>query len=147
MGQREIGVQFERFLATAPGTFKGSLHVAGAPADLNGNNDSASFTVTAVAPADIGLSASQSKGTASTGDKVTYSAQVSNRGPADATNVVLTDLTTDPNLMVSGLSSTQGSCTSGGPNIRCAIGTMVSGAKVGVSFAITTKPPKLSSTI
>ncbi len=124
----------------AAGTFTDALQVAGSQADLNSKNDTASFTVTVVVPADISVTGSSSVTTAATGDKVTYAIQVANAGPGPAANVVLTDSISDGSLAVSGLTISQGSCTATPGSISCAIGTMNSGAKVNLSFALTMGP-------
>jgi uncharacterized repeat protein (TIGR01451 family) len=121
----------------AGGTFSDALQVAGSQVDLNAKNDTASFAVTVLVPADISVFGSSSVTTAATGDKVTYTIQVANAGPGPAANVVLTDAISDGNLAVSGLTTSQGSCTPTPGSITCAIGTMNSGAKVNISFALT----------
>jgi len=125
---------------TAGGTFTDALQAAGSQADLNSKNDTASFTVTVLVPADIGVSGSSSVTTAATGDKVTYTIQVANAGPGPATNVVLTDSISDGNLALSALTTSQGSCTPTPGNITCAIGAINSGAKVNISFVLTMGP-------
>lgn len=122
------------------GTFSDALQVAGSQADLNSKNDTASFTVTVLAPADIGVSGTSSVTTAAAGDKVKYTLQVANAGPGPAANVVLTDLISDGNLAVSALATSQGSCTPTPGNISCAIGAMNNGAKVNISFVLTMGP-------
>jgi len=124
----------------AGGTLNDALQVAGSQADLNSKNDAASFTVTVLVPADISVSGSSSVTTAATGDKVAYTIQVANAGPGAATNVVLTDSISDGNLALSALTTSQGSCTPTPGNMTCAIGTMNSGAKVNISFALTMGP-------
>jgi uncharacterized repeat protein (TIGR01451 family) len=124
----------------AGGTLADALQVAGSQADLNSKNDTASFTVTVLVPADLGVSGRSSVTTAATGDKVTYTIQVANAGPGPATNVALTDSISDGNLAVSALTTSQGSCTPTPGNISCAIGTMNSGAKMNISFALTMGP-------
>jgi uncharacterized repeat protein (TIGR01451 family) len=127
---------------TASGTFSDSLSVAATQPDLNMKNNSASISVTAVLPADIAVSATDSESTGSTGDKVTYTVTVSNNGPATATNVSLADSLSD-NLPVSSLSAMQGSCVTAPSSITCALGTLASGASAKVAFAITLQTTEL----
>jgi len=127
----------------AGGTQTDALQVAGSQADLNSKNDTASFTVTVLVPADMSVTGSSSVSTAATGDKVTYTFQVANAGPNPATNVVLTDSISDGNLVVSALATSQGSCTPTPGKITCTIGTMNSGAKVNISFALTMGPSEI----
>jgi uncharacterized repeat protein (TIGR01451 family) len=80
---------------------------------------------------------------ASTGDKVTYTVQVTSAGPAAATNVVLTDAISDAGLTVSSLSISQGACAPAAGNISCEIGTISAGAKVNIGFTITVGPSEI----
>ncbi len=121
---------------TAEGTLTDAVQVAATQLDLNSKNNSGSITVTAVLPADLSVSATASQTTATVGDKVTVSANVSNSGPATATNVSLTDSFPD-NLPVSSLSISQGACTTAPGNITCAIGTLMTGGNVTLSYVIT----------
>lgn len=125
---------------TTPGTLTDALHITGSQPDLNSKNDSASFTVTAVLPADISVSGTSSKTLAATGDQVTYSIQVSNAGPADAANVILTDVISDSTLAVSSVSTSLGACTPSAGTLTCAIGTLTKGSKATISFVITMGP-------
>jgi uncharacterized repeat protein (TIGR01451 family) len=131
----------------AAGTFSDALQVAATTADLNPKNNSASFTITAVLPADLAITASASEATGKIGDKVTVRVNISNAGPADATNVILTDNLTvfiptgsmaiDPS-QISNLTSSVGNCTAGpGGTITCMLGTLASGAKATVSYVLT----------
>jgi uncharacterized repeat protein (TIGR01451 family) len=121
---------------TAPGTFSDSLQIAGTPSDLNLKNNTAFITVTAVLPADIAVSGTASKSIGTIGDKVAYTVTVSNKGPATATNVVMTDSLSD-NLPVSSLTTSRGSCTTVPANITCEVGTIAPGASVTIGFVIT----------
>ena len=117
---------------TAPGTFTDAVHVTATQPDLNSKNDSASMTITAVLPADVGVSGSASETVAKIGDSVTFSITVTNHGPATANNVSLNDSLSDA-LPVSSLTITQGSCTT---QITCTIGTLASGASAKLTFTV-----------
>ena len=119
------------------GALTDALQVSAATPDGNTKNNSASFTVTATLPADISVSGSVSKSSATVGDKVIYSLQVSNAGPADAANVTLSDAINDVALTPTSVTVSQGSCTPSVANLSCSFGTLVKGGKINVSFALT----------
>jgi len=125
---------------TQPGTFLDAVQVTANEPDLNMKNNAASITVTAVQLADVGVSASASKATATTGDQITYTAQVTNKGPWTATNVVLSDQIFNAAL-VSAPATSQGTCASNSGQLNCTIGTIAVGANVTVSFVIAAGPP------
>ncbi len=128
-------IDFE-VLLTTPGTYSDSQQVVGAQPDLNSKNNSASMTLTAVLPADLSVSAAASETTAMVGDKITVNVNVSNSGPATATNVSLTDSFPD-NLAISSLAISQGACSTAPGSITCAIGTLTTGGSVTLSYVIT----------
>jgi len=116
--------------------YSDSQQVVGAQPDLNSKNNSASMTLTAVLPADLSVSAAASETIAMVGDKITVNANVSNSGPATATNVSLTDSFPD-NLAISSLAVSQGACSTAPGSITCAIGTLTTGGNVTLSYVIT----------
>jgi uncharacterized repeat protein (TIGR01451 family) len=118
------------------GTFSDDVQVAATQSDLNSNNNSASVTVNVVLPADLAVSASASANSGLIGDKVTINVNVSNNGPGQATNVVLTDFVSD-STQVSGVTISAGSCTVTSGQISCQIGTLASGAGTTMSYVVT----------
>lgn len=69
------------------------------------------------------------------GGTVTFAAAVRNRGPAPATNVVLTETLPAGTTFVSSLPS-QGSCSGSGP-VSCTLGTLASGATATATVVVT----------
>src|ERR1700687_501069 len=120
---------------TTAGTFTDALVVAATQPDLNSKNNSASITVTAVLPADLSVSATASETTATPGDKVTVSVNAANSGPGAATNVTLADNVTD-STQISNLTVSSGSCAISPGQIRCALGTLASGANVTSTYIV-----------
>src|SRR5262249_22837960 len=121
---------------TAVGNFSDDLRVAAIESDLNSKNDAVSITVNALLPADLAVSASASKNNGRIGDQVTVNVNVSNSGPGQATNVVLTDIVSDI-TQVSGVTINKGSCAPNGGAISCQIGTLASGAGATMSYVAT----------
>ena len=64
-----------------------------------------------------------------------FAATVTNNGPADATNVVLTDLLDNYGFVSA--SSTQGACTFSAPTVTCSVGALANGASAVVTVAVT----------
>src|SRR5262249_8814571 len=121
---------------TAVGNFADDLQVAATESDLNARNNSVSISVNALQPADLVVSAAASKNNGRIGDQVTVNVNVSNSGPGQATNVVLTDIVSDI-TQVSGVTINKGSCTPNGGAISCQIGTLASGAGATMSYVAT----------
>ncbi len=95
--------------------------------DLDNNEDSEH---TLVDPADLVLTKTADKTTATVGDIVTFTITVKNNGPDTATNVVVTD--TLPSLFeLQSTTLSQGFC-SGTTTITCPIGTMTNGQVVTI---------------
>lgn len=127
------------------GALTDALQVSATTPDRNTNNNSASFTVTAALPADISVTGSVSKSSATVGDKVTYTIQVSNAGPADAANVTLSDVISDPALTPSSITTSQGSCTPSAGTLSCSFGTLAKGGKINLSFVLTMSKAEIVS--
>ena len=103
--------------------------------DVNGGDNSAS-AVTFVSPADLGVQLSVSPNTALAGDTITFTAFVTNKGTATATNVVFADLLPAGLQLVSATSS-QGTATTAGNNVSVPLGTLVPGASATIKILAT----------
>jgi uncharacterized protein len=95
------------------------------------NNDD-SFGV-----ADLRITQSISPPNPRGGQPLTITVTVTNFGPADATNVVLTD-NTPPGMNLTSVTPSQGTC-SGNPTVVCQLGTILNGGSATVSIVLT--PP------
>jgi len=117
-------------------------------ADLNGDKlpdilatdfTDASISVllnkSATSGADLSVELNGSPSPVSVTQNLTYDAKVSNSGPEDASDVVLTDQLPG-NISFVSLVSTQGSCTRTNNQINCEIGSLVSGAAAEVTFVV-----------
>ncbi|MCB1608183.1 MAG: DUF11 domain-containing protein [Xanthomonadales bacterium] len=82
------------------------------------NNTAAAMTQVVLTGATLGLNFNGSTASATTGDPVSYTAQVSNSGPGSATSVTLNGTLSGP-ITVSGFSGTGWSCTSTSSSYSC----------------------------
>jgi TolB protein len=70
------------------------------------------------------------------GDTLTYTIEVTNDGPFDATAVTLED-TLPPEVFVNSFTTSKGSCTQLSGTITCAVGDMESGSLVSIMIEVT----------
>ncbi len=112
-----------------------SLTPPGGVTDTSSGNDSATDTDTLTPEANLVLSKSDSPGTVSAGDLLTYTISINNEGPSDRTQVVVTD-----NLPagVTFLSSTPGSptCNLNGTSLVCDVGTIAGGGSALITVRV-----------
>jgi uncharacterized repeat protein (TIGR01451 family) len=118
------------------GTLTASARVTGNQIDpLPGNNFAvANVVVGPAADLSVGLIASPS--TAVVNSNVTYFISVTNRGPSEATAVVLNDILPVGVALVSS-NTTQGTFSLSGRSVLCSIGTLAPGAGAFVTLVIT----------
>lgn len=118
--------------ATAFGTFTATATVSADQPDPNTANNSGSATVVVLGDADLAL-AVQAPGQVFVQSSITYSLTVTNAGPDDARNTVLTDQI-PPITTLTGWSSSRGSCSSPSAGVlSCDLGTLASGSTATVS--------------
>jgi uncharacterized repeat protein (TIGR01451 family) len=93
--------------------------------------------ITAPAPpsADLVVSKSVSSGTASAGQRVTYSINVFNRGPNIALKVKVVD-NVDPRLELLSATTTRGTCVTSGRRVTCTIAELPPGVTVHIAIAV-----------
>ncbi len=120
---------------TSPGTLTNTATVSAAEGDPNTANNSASAITVVGASADVKLAKTASPASIGVGNNVTYTVLVSNAGPSNATNVMVTDVLPAQTMFVSA-SSTQGSC-SGTSTVTCSLGALANGASATVTIVAT----------
>ena len=103
--------------------------------DYASDNDTDSVTLNDNTVSDLAMSLVASQEPVPAGTTFTYSIVVSNHGPADATNVVLTD-SLPAGLTFVSATPTQGSCT-GTTNVSCNLGTLPDGLSAYVDLVVT----------
>ena len=96
--------------------------------------DSARTTIS-VGSADLAATVSHSPDPVFVGNNLTYTISITNSGNDAASNVVLTD-TLPPNVTALSASFESGSCVGSGL-IKCALGSLASGAKATVTIVVT----------
>ncbi|HKI27650.1 MAG TPA: DUF11 domain-containing protein [Candidatus Sulfotelmatobacter sp.] len=116
------------------GSITNFASVTGDQIDSNPNNNNSSATTGVLAVADLATSKTGPTNPVAAGTNITYTIGVSNAGPSDAPNVVVTD--TLP-VGVNFVSSTAG--CSGTTVLTCNLGTLVNGAST--SFNVTVGVP------
>ena len=123
--------------AAAPGTVVNSASVSGNEADSNTGNNSASASTTVNDPstANLGITQSDLPDPVRAGDSLTYTIVVTNHGPAQATNVTISD-TLPANATYVSATPEQGNCSQPG-NVVCDLGTLNSGSAVHVTILVT----------
>jgi uncharacterized repeat protein (TIGR01451 family) len=88
---------------------------------------------------DLAVSKRASDTRAAVGQPVTYTIEVTNRGPAAAPDVNVTDTLNAPVTVVA-VKATAGSCTKRIP-VRCALGTIAAGGRVTITIVAKHKKP------
>jgi uncharacterized repeat protein (TIGR01451 family) len=96
-----------------------------------------------VGPTDLALSKSDSPDPATVNSNLTYTVSVANRGPNDATDVVVTDTLPSQVNFVSATSSA-GTCNRSGGTVTCNLGQVNSGVTATVTIVVT---PRNAGTI
>jgi uncharacterized repeat protein (TIGR01451 family) len=115
----------------------GRLDVASAIA-RNGSGGVAVFlNVCGEPPADLSLAVSDSPDPVSEGDSIVYTLTVTNHGPTQATNVILTD-TFSANGSVASATASSGTCTIANGVVTCAVDAIASGGSVGIQISVAT---------
>jgi uncharacterized repeat protein (TIGR01451 family) len=97
-------------------------------------NDTASVESSAQQRADLTLTKATAPAEPVAGQQITYTLDVHNNGPSDATNVTLTDTLPSGVSFASGTSSGGATCTAAGGDVSCPLGTVADGADVTVTI-------------
>lgn len=118
------------------GSVTNSASASSSTSDPNGGNSTSAAGAVVLAPASADLSVTKTTGSTSVtpGNTITYTITVSNAGPSQATNVVVTD-TLPPSLQYVLATPSQGSC-SGTTTVTCNMGTLNSGASATVTLQV-----------
>jgi len=107
-----------------------------APAD-----NSATATTAVVRQAEVALTKTVTPDTVEVGGNLTYVLTITNRGPAPATDVMLTDPL--PTAVTPGtVTASQGSCTLASRTVTCAMGTLAPDASATVTITATRDAPE-----
>lgn len=121
---------------TATGMIANGVSVTGNEFDPNVTNNSNSLSTTVVPAADLSLTQTRVPGLVLVGDTLTYTLVLTNSGPSDATNVVLTD-TLQGHVILSSATPSQGNCNETSM-IVCPLGTLGHGTTATLTVVVNT---------
>ena len=119
------------------GTINNTATVSATETDSNAANNSATTSTTVTgADADLAVSAGATPNPVSVTGTLSYSVQVVNNGPVNATGVTLTTNLSGSSFNFSSITPSQGSCV-GTTAATCTLGTVANGASASVNVVIT----------
>ena len=113
-----------------------SVDVTANETDPKAKVSSASQDTLVANKADLVMEKSASPNGVITGEQLTYTLEVTNDGPSDATGVVATELLPSGTAFVSA-TSTQGTCSDSGGAVTCDLGGLASEASATVEIVVT----------
>ena len=97
---------------------------------------------TALAPADLSITKTDSPDPVLEGQQITYTITATNNGPDSAANVtVKDDLPSSDFDLISATPSQGGACDTNAQKVDCNLGTLTSGASATVTIVVTAKKP------
>jgi len=114
--------------------------VSSATADPSSANNTASQATVVNAPSDLALVLTASPSPAAAGSTLTYTIDVSNLGPRDATNLVVTNRLPDGNVLFQSANGIGWTCVPNGQLVTCTRATLLVGAAPSILIKITTPP-------
>jgi uncharacterized repeat protein (TIGR01451 family) len=130
----DVSVEIQ-VIPNSPGSLTDTASVTSGVHDPDTSNNDASVTVTVPGPAaDLALTLAANPHPVLVGQLLTYTLNVSNSGPSDATDVELSDVLPAGVTLVSVLPS-QGSCA-GITTISCSLGTVAAGGDASVVIQV-----------
>jgi len=110
---------------------------------FNGEDDEASVTVTVVPASDLALTKTVSAAGPEVGESVVYTLEVSNAGPSDATDVVVTDVLPAGVLL---LSASPG-CSEAGGVVTCSAASLAGGTDISFDVEVEVVAQPLGSVL
>ena len=133
--------------ADAPGTLTNNASTSSdTPDPDNSNNNATETTVVDTAgpeQVDLSIVKTDSPDPVRRGNDLLYTLTIGNAGPDTATGVVVND-SLPSSVTINSVTPSQGSCSTSGQNITCALGSVVSGGNATVLIRVT---PQLTGTI
>ena len=132
--------------AAAVGTLSNTATVGGDDIDPDSANNSATTTTTVNPGTDLRIAGSAAPDPVLVGDALTFTIEVTNDGPSDATGVTMVDGLSTSVTFVSATSSA-GACTFNPSNrlLSCAVGALAAGATETVTLIVTPGLPAVGT--
>jgi uncharacterized repeat protein (TIGR01451 family) len=129
------------FTLSLPVVTAGAHNLRVIASDLAGNvHDSGNlaYTLSGAPPTntDLAITKTATPSPVNAGQTVVYGLTVSNTGPADTSNVVVTDVLPSQVTFISAISA-QGTCAQSTGTVTCNLGTVANGGSVAISVAVT----------
>lgn len=119
-------------MPSTPGPVSNTATVDTTSNDTNAVNDTSTFVTTVVLlPADLSITKSADRDFALVGSNVTYTIVVSNAGPGEATDVVVTDTLPAGTTLVSASPGCTGTTT-----VTCTLGTLAASASATLELVV-----------
>ena len=118
----------------APGSFDISATVDGAGRDDDSSNNRATFTTAVVPAADLAVRLVASRGQVTTGDRLTYTLTVTNKGPIVGHRVVLNERL--PGQTIISMTTSQGGVSLGSGLVTARLGDLAVGASASVTIVV-----------
>ncbi len=124
---------------TAEGTYTNTASVTGDESDPDSSNDSDSEDTSVIREIDLGITKTDSPDPVTAGEELTWTLDVVNNGPSDATGVTVTDSLPAGVTFVSATPS-QGNCSEAGGTVTCSLGDLADSATAQVTLVATVDP-------
>lgn len=125
----------------SPATINNTATATALEPDVNAlNNTSTATTNVIFTDADVAISKTASLTSVNVGGTLTYTLNVSNRGPLNASNVNVSDVI-PAQMSLTAFSASQGSCGAVGNNLNCALGGLNVGANATISIDVSAITP------
>jgi uncharacterized repeat protein (TIGR01451 family) len=127
-------------LTTPPvgGSISTTVTVESDTADPDDSNNDASVEALVLTPADLAITIADSPDPAAAGATLTYTISVANRGPRDATDLVVTNRLPEGNVLFLSASGIGWTCALAGQIVTCVRPSLIVGAAPSIAILIVT---------
>ena len=131
----EVTISLVPRAAAAGATITNTVTIEANETDSDSTNNNVSRAIAVNPSSDLSVTIRDFPDPANVGDVITYAVTVANRGPSQATGVVLTHTMPSSVAFVSATMS-QGNCSQGAGTVTCSLGALDSGASATVAVVV-----------